>query len=477
MKLQPYPVYKDSGVPWLGEVPEHWEVRRGKWLFRHKKQLNADGTNSNVLSLTLRGVVNNDPENPEGLVPNDYATYQLFRKGDLVFKLIDLENLRTSRVGLVHEDGIMSSAYVRLIPQSIVNIQFFFQQYFDFYQRGIYNQLGAGVRSTLGPTDLLDLCVTIPPLPEQAAIVRFLDYADWRIRRYILAKQELIKLLEEQKRAIIHRAVTRGLDPDVSMKDSGVPWLGEVPEHWEVVRFKRRVGLQEGPGIMAADFREEGVPLLRISCLRGEIASLEGCNFLDPEMVRRRWSHFAVKAGDYLLSASASTGSVVLATDVVENAIPYTGIIRLWPLSDETFMPFVRLFMGSRPFQEQIDAAKSGVGIEHFGPTHLKRMSIVLPSPREQWQIVKEIESLVAPFGGAIEKARSEIALLREYRTRLIADVVTGKLDVRKAAMSLPEEHDDFAAISNDGVDVIDEFENASVDDFEEALEEGVYAD
>ena len=118
--INPYPAYKDSGVPWLGSVPEHWVVGRGKWLLGHKKDLNADGRQTNILSLTLRGVVNNDPDNPEGLVPKDYRTYQRFEKGDLVFKLIDLENLRTSRVGLVHEDGIMSSAYVRLVLSGVV---------------------------------------------------------------------------------------------------------------------------------------------------------------------------------------------------------------------------------------------------------------------------------------------------------------------------------------------------------------------
>ncbi|MGH8510653.1 MAG: restriction endonuclease subunit S, partial [Gammaproteobacteria bacterium] len=149
-----------------------------------------------------------------------------------------MENLRTSRVGLVHEDGIMSSAYVRLIPRSAVDIRFFFQQYFDLYHRGIYNQLGAGVRSTLGPSDLLDLSVVLPPLPEQAAIIRFIDHVDRRIRRYIRAKQKLIKLLEELKAAIIHRTVTRGLDPNVRLKPSGVEWLGDVPEHWELSRVK-----------------------------------------------------------------------------------------------------------------------------------------------------------------------------------------------------------------------------------------------
>src|SRR6266516_4278092 len=105
--LKPYPEYKDSGLPWLGRVPAHWSLARTKWQFRNRKELNAGGDNTNILSLTPRGVVNNNPDSPEGLVPKDYRTYQIFAKGDLVFKLIDLENLRTSRVGLVDQDGIM----------------------------------------------------------------------------------------------------------------------------------------------------------------------------------------------------------------------------------------------------------------------------------------------------------------------------------------------------------------------------------
>ena len=133
------------------------------------------------------------------------------------------------------------------------------------------------------------LSLALPPFPEQTAIVRFLDYADRRIQRYIRAKQKLIALLEEQKQVIIHQAVTGEIDvrtsqPYPAYKDSGVEWLGEVPEHWEVIPFKRRVGFQEGPGIMAADFRESGIPLLRISCLREELATLNGCNYLeDPD--------------------------------------------------------------------------------------------------------------------------------------------------------------------------------------------------
>ena len=296
-----------------------------------------------------------------------------------------------------------------------------------------------------------------PSVGEQRAIVRFLDHANRRIQRYIRAKEKLIALLEEQKQVITHQAVTGQVDvrtgrPYPAYKPTVMEWLEKVPVQWEVIPLKRSVGFQEGPGIMAADFRESGVPLLRISCLREEVATLDGCNYLDPNMVGARWGHFAIKEGDYLLSASASTGAVSLATSEVAGCIPYTGIIRLWANSQRTVMPYVRLFMSSRLFQDQIEVSKSGVGIEHFGPTHLKRMVITLPPESEQETIVDLFNKTIAPFVSAVARAHRQMNFLQEYRTRLISDLVTGRLDVREAAAGLPDadelEEDEAGALN-----------------------------
>ena len=191
---------------------------------------------------------------------------------------------------------------------------------------------------------------------------------------------------------------------------------------------------------MLADFREAGVPLLRISCLAGSVATLKGCNYLSPAKVKEKWSHFAVRPGDYLLSASGSTGAVRKASHEVVGAIPYTGIIRLWPESGALDMEYLRFFMGAKPFADQISAAKSGVGIEHFGPTHLKRMWLCIPPNAEQGEIVEYIGAATVGLDKGISRLDREIDLLREYRTRLVADVVTGKLDVREAAARLPDD-------------------------------------
>lgn len=441
--LKPYDSHKDSRLPWLGQLPSHWEIRRNGRLFRQRNETGFPDLP--ILEVSLKtGVRIRDFENStRKQVMSDRDKYKRARQGDIAYNMM---RMWQGAVGVAPVDGLISPAYVvaQPLPDTLPRYyEYLFR--IDDYKNEV-NKFSRGIvsdRNRLYWEDFKQMPSPFPPPEEQDAIVRFLDHVDRRIRRYIRSKRRLIALLNEQKQAIIHRAVTRGLDPNVRLKPSGIESFGNVPNDWEVVPFKRHVGFQEGPGIMAADFRNEGIPLLRISCLRGDVASLEGCNFLDPEMVARRWSHFAVQTGDYLLSASASTGAVVYATEIVAGAIPYTGIIRLWPLTSSVHMPFIRLFMGTRLFQDQIDAAKSGVAIEHFGPSHLKRMQIVLPPVDLQQKIVAQLEDLIRPFAPLITATNEQIERVSEYHTRLIADVVTGKLDVRDAVSRLPDEVDE----------------------------------
>ena len=451
-----YPAMRHSGVRWLGDVPEHWDVLPHRAILEEVKE--RDHPEEQMLSVTItNGVIrqrallaDTTKKDSSNL---DKSAYKLARPGDIVYNKM---RAWQGAVGMSKYRGIVSPAYVVQRGRQGIDTQFLhyllrtpgFAKEAERWSYGITSDMWS-----LRPEHFKLIYTCVPSPIEQNAIVRFLDHVEGRIRKYIRAKQRLVELLEEQRGAIIHRSVTCGLDPNVRLKSSGLEWLRDVPRHWEVVPFKRRVGFQEGPGIMAVDFREEGVPLLRISCVHGQFASLDGCNFLDPDMVKRRWSHFAVQPGDYLLSASASTGNVAQATESVAGSIPYTGILRIWPLSTQVFMPFLRLYMGCRPFQDQIDAAKSGVAIEHFGPTHLKRMWIALPSADEQKEIARFVGSQVAPLSSAIEDATREISLIREYRTRLTADVVTGKLDVREAAVRLPDEIQELETVDDDEIE------------------------
>ena len=235
--MKRYEEYKPSLTKWTSSIPQHWKQVRGKSVFYNQKQINTDNTCENVLSLTLKGVIQNNKEKPIGLSPKDYCTYQIFEPNDLVFKLIDLENISTSRVGLVPERGIMSSAYIRLCQRGNENIRYMYYQYFDLYLRNIFNGLGAGVRSTLTASDLLDLPIMIPSRVEQDQIVRYLDWQVSKINRLIAAKKQEIALFEESKVNHIAKAVLHGIRYHEHCIETIE--FGSIPAHWQIIQNKR----------------------------------------------------------------------------------------------------------------------------------------------------------------------------------------------------------------------------------------------
>lgn len=451
--LKPYPQYKESGIPWLSQIPGEWRLERTKLHFRYRKEINANRTHANVLSLTLRGVVNNDPENPEGLMPKNYSTYQVFQKNDLVFKLIDLENLRTSRVGLVHEDGIMSPAYVRLIPKDISRIRFFFHQFFDLYRRGIYNQLGAGVRSTLGPWDLLNVSIVIPSPDEQAAIVRFLDYAYGRLEKASRAKRKIIALLNEQKQAIIHRAVSRGLDPNVRLKDSGIPWLGEIPEHWEVRRVKYVLREVDNRSTTGSE------TLLSMRMHYGLVPFAE--HFSRPPQAATLVGFKIVLPGQFVVNRMQAGNGVIFPSHLAGLVSPDYAVFD--PIMDVN-VDFLGELFRSRTVRAKFRAESKGLGTGSSGflrlyNDRLGAIHVALPSRSEQDAILTGLGEQLQDINETIRTAEHEIALLHEYLTRLIADVVTGKLDVREAARHLPDEVEELDDVS-DSEEAVEELEN-----------------
>jgi type I restriction enzyme S subunit len=272
-----------------------------------------------------------------------------------------------------------------------------------------------------------------PPEDEQRLIAFALERETARIDSLIAKKSRFIELLKEKRQSLVARAVTKGLNPNVEMRDSKLAWLGQVPKRWVVAPFRVAVWFQEGPGIMASDFRERGVPLLRISGVQGSTASLSGCNYLDPSKVDEKWSHFRVDLGDLLVSASATTGTVAEVGEETAGSIPYTGIIRMKALGAIS-KEYLKIFLGSKVFHEQIDLFKAGSTIQHYGPTHLNLMRVILPPVSEQESIARFVERVAKRIEVLIEKTETSIVLLRERRSALIASAVTGQIDLRGAA-------------------------------------------
>jgi type I restriction enzyme S subunit len=273
--------------------------------------------------------------------------------------------------------------------------------------------------------------IEIPALPleRQKRIAAFLDEKTTQIDALIAKKQALLERLAEKRQAIITQAVTKGLNAGATMKDSGVEWLGQVPAHWELKPLKRVVFYQEGPGIMAADFRDEGVPLLRVASVGRRWATLEGANFLHPEMVARKWEHFRTRAGDLLISASATSGIVSEVDGQTVGCVPYTGILRLNSIPGKSVVSFIRHYVVSTPFIAQIDQLKAGSTIQHYGPYHLGLMSLAVPPIDEQSEIATFLDDLLARCREVEDRIGTSIARLTEYRAALITAAVTGQIE------------------------------------------------
>jgi type I restriction enzyme S subunit len=434
MSLPRYPEYKDSGTPWLGELPEHWKIKPVWTLFRRSKRI---GFESEQLLSVYRdhGVIpkaSRDDNNNKA--SDDLSVYQLVMPGDLA---INKMKAWQGSVAISEHQGIVSPAY--FIYEATHQEDSRYLHYLLRSPRYItgYLSISKGIRINqwdLEPQYHSRMPVILPPKVEQTAIATFLDRETAKIDELIAEQEKLIALLAEKRQATISHAVTKGLNPDAPMKDSGVAWLGEVPAHWAVKPLRYCIDYQEGPGIMAADFVESGVPLLRVSGVQGRWATLDGCNFLTPERVAHKWEHFRVKEGDLLISASASMGTVCEVGADTIGSIPYTGLIRLSGKTGVMIKPFVRSLVVSDLFITQIDLLKAGATIQHFGPTHLSQMTVPRPPVDEQIEIAAYIENQTIRLDTLTAEATRGIALLKERRSALISAAVTGKIDVRHLA-------------------------------------------
>ena len=468
VRLQPYPAYEPSGVEWLGDVPAHWEVRKLRNVLSQRTERNRPDWP--LLSVVReRGVILRNIENTDenhNFVPDDLSNYKVVHKGQ--FAMNKMKAWQGS-YGISKHDGIVSPAYFTFaltgMREGYFHAAIRSRAYVPFF-----TQASDGVRIgqwDLSLTRMREIPFLAPPLAEQAAIVRYLDHADRRIRRYISAKQKLIALLQEEKQAIISQAVTRGLDPNVPLKPSGVEWLGDVPQYWEV----RRLGFlatKFGSGVTprggATVYQEDGVPLLRSQNIHFDGLQIQKVARIAPKL-HQELSGTHVRPGDVLLNITgASIGRVCSVPEgfTEGNVNQHVCIIR--PIHDHLLPNLLAAYLSTPAMQHAIKIEQSGASREGLTLHSIRNFKVVVPSLAEQAAIVEHLDKATAGIDAAIGRARRQIELLREYRTRLIADVVTGKLDVRAAAAQLPEQPDDQEPVD----------ESDPTEDMDGALEEAV---
>jgi type I restriction enzyme S subunit len=429
---QTYERYKDSGSKWMGQVPANWEVTYLGPLLKPISEKNQPDLP--LLSITReQGVIIRDVEDQDSnhnYIPDDLSGYKVIRKGQ--FGMNKMKAWQGS-YGVSDHTGIVSPAYFIFDFTKPVVPEYFHWAIRSKLYVSYFASASDGVR--IGQWDLSKprmkvIPFLVPSVEEQEAIAKFLDKKTAQIDQAINIKEQQITLLKERKQIIIQNAVTKGLDPNVPMKDSGVEWIGEIPAHWYLKPLTKEILVQEGPGIMAVDFHEEGVPLVRISGVKSETVTLDGCNYLKPSKVCQKWNHFKLNKGDLVISGSASTELVSEVKYEAEGAILYTGLIRVTPRSKNVIKEYLKVFFGTQLFFTQIDLQKTGSTISHYGPSHLSRMFILLPDLNEQKRIITYVNMRNQEIIEAIGLLEQQINNLNEYKASLINSAVTGKIKV-----------------------------------------------
>ena len=456
VNLKPYPEMKDSGVEWLGEVPVHWEVRRLRNAVdmrvsnvdKHIKEGETPVRLCNYVDVYKNDYISKQMTFMHATATNDeIKRFRLMKDDVLITKDsetwddIGVPALVTEPASDIisgyhlailrpHVDDVMGSFLLRALQSKGLAYQF-------------HTRANGVTRYGLSHSGIKSVWLPLPSLPEQAAIVRYLDYVERRIRRYVRAKQKLLNLLAEQKQVIIHRAVTRGLDPDVLLKPSGVEWLGEVPAHWEVRQLGRIGRFSKGNGGTKEDEVASGVPCVRYGDIytshRFFIKKSRTC-----VTEEKATDYTPIQYGDVLFAGSGETIEEIgkSAVNLISGLACCGGDVILFRPSIKVNANFFGYATDCTQAGHQKSCMGRGITIMHIYSDELKYMFVTLPPLPEQTAIVEYLDKTTAKIDTVIARTHREIELFSEYRTRLIADVVTGKVDVREAAAKLPDETD-----------------------------------
>lgn len=405
-KMKPYPEYKDSSLPWLGDIPGHWDVRRNGRLFAQRNQTGFP--DYPILEVSLRtGVSVRDFDNSKRKqVMSDREKYKLAVKGDIAYNMM---RMWQGAVGVAPVDGLISPAYVVARPYPEVNSRYYaylfrtaaYMDEVDKYSHGIVKD-----RNRLYWDEFKQMPSAFPPPDEQTTIANFLDHNRVLVHRFIRNKERLIELLQEQKQAIINRAVTRGIDPDVRLKPSGIDWLGDVPEHWGMWRIKLVCRFAYGDSL-PDEARIDGN--FAVFGSNGAVGKHNSANTLAPCIIIGRKGSFGK------INFSADSVFAIDTTYFIDNRFTECDLRWLYYL-----LSWARL-----------DAVTKDSAVPGLDRNEAYAQLVPHCEPTEQQQIAEWLDKYLSEIEITISHTRRQIDLIREYRTRLIADVVTGKVDVR----------------------------------------------
>lgn len=472
LTLKPYPAYKTSALGALGAIPAHWSEVRAKYLFREIDQRSVSGDEELLSVSHITGVTPRSQKNVTMFMAESNVGHKRCHPDDLV---INTMWAWMGALGVSRFSGIVSPSYGVYRPTTHRTRSGFIGQLLrtNLYIAE-YVRRSTGINSSrlrLYPDGFLRIPILMPPVEEQDQITRFTNSVVRATSKLVRAKRRVIELLNEQKQAIIHRAVTRGLDPNVRLKPAGIEWLPEIPEHWKSIRLGTLAqSLQTGPfgsQLHSAEYISNGVPVINPSHMReGRIFPDNSCS-VSPKRADELGRH-KLEAGDVVFARRGVLGRCAVVTKTDRGCLCGTGSLRMQVRSELITPEFLVQLALSPEVGAWLSLQSIGSTMENLNTGILSRLPLPLPPVPEQKSILDHLTTRLAEVSSSQSLIAREIDLLQGYRTRLIADVVTGKLDVR--GVELPELEDEEALEPlNEAEETEDE--DAAVDEELEAVE------
>jgi len=455
--MKAYPSYKDSGVPWLGDVPEHWGIRRTKYILKEIDKRSSDGTEELLSVSQYTGVTPRKKKDNSDIVDSRASSlvgYKVVQHGDLVVNIMLAWN---GSLGVSPYSGIVSPAYCIYRFSSEVLPKFYhylfktdlYKSTFKTYSTGVVDSRLRLYSDKLGRIESL-----IPSLDEQQQISRYLDWQTSKINKFIKAKKKLIALLKEQKQNIINEAVTKGINPDVEMKDIENRWYTQIPVKWNLVTLGRVINSAVDGPHFSPNYYDSGIPFLSARNVKVDRWSLEDAKYISSDDYEAFCKRVKPCIGDVLYTKGGTTG-VARAVDLDFEFQVWVHIAVLKVKKELIHPNYLAICLNSPICYEQSQLLTRGATNQDLGLGRMKTIFLLLPPLSEQQSLVDYINQETALIDKTIARTEREIELIQEYRTRLVSDVVTGKVDVR--SVEIPDFEPIEADLESQEGDVFEE--------------------
>lgn len=415
---------KDSGVEWIGQIPERWNVIRNKYLMTKVKIIKQIYEQEPILSLTMNGVIKRDLDNPTGKMPTTFDGYQILKPNNLLMCLFDID-VTPRCIGIINEYGLSSPAYSQFVLNNKLNTRYAYYYYLnlDFTKELLH--LAKNLRHSLTEEQLGYVPVPLPSLSEQQAIADYLDDKCAQIDNITATINEQIDVLKQYKKSVITEAVTKGLDPNVPMKDSDVEWIGQIPEHWEVIRLKYLAAFN--PPINNVDLNKE-ISYMPMECLKNGYMIPHTKLFAD--LVNGLTGFYE---GDIVMAKVTpcfENGNIAIAQNLVNN-IGY-GSTEIYVFRcNKILTKFLFYYLQNELFKNKAKSTMMGTGgLKRVSSQFTKNLSVLFPPLSEQQAIADYLDDKCTKIDAVIADKHAQLETLAAYKKSLIYEYVTGKKSV-----------------------------------------------